>query len=706
MNGIGFFLIKSVVKTVIGINAPDAFQNVLDDGVDAVVDQISDYLAGRKNKLDEKLLNILNRNPQNQDAIDYLIVELKEFLSSAEFSIKDCISAEYLADILIGKYEATGRTEYLEEIRTVLRELAPELWASKLEKDDFVQELARSFQETDQQIRELKAQLTVLQKQMNCYQAEQNEECSVTDKEHQTDNSSNKINVPTYHSENNHTSNRKKKLTFPQIKSFIKKKYCKYISKEKLRWSPRWIPFILFLCLCFGITIVQIMTAPLYIASNTWVDRKTDSLQLRKVSINKDTIENINKLNELKWLTFSDCLFEQCGLEDISRASKLTGIHLENCTNIGSLTFLKENRNIRFISINGCNLTDNNLDLSKTQVEEVSLTDNPDLIDIHFLPSSVKELDISRTNVKDISVLKQCSQLRTLTMDECSSIENSDVISNLPLYELNAANCGIQGFERPFSCLKMEKVSLPGNKINDTSFLDNLTRLEVIDLTGNPITSLDAAVKSASTLKVLRINGTKLNDEFLKTLSDDRLLENLGITGIQTANLHFLKNMNNLKTLYADGCGIENIEGLSNKKNLIVLNLGNNLIKSSAPLISLQTNEPMLIDLHNNQLTTYELPLNLSTLLLYGNDSKIATTFPESVKIGCVVLDYDESLMSAFSNIEELKKLFILNVPLDQILNLQDALLHCHIEFTTLEQFEEMYQKINNLYNVAHFSFE
>ncbi len=164
----------------------------------------------------------------------------------------------------------------------------------------------------------------------------------------------------------------------------------------------------------------------------------------------------------------------------------------------------------------------------------------------------------------------------------------------------------------------------------DTYFLQTLTSLEILDLSGNSISDL-TFIKPLINLTSLNISGNNISD--LSPLSVLINLTTLNASSSQSSTFRSL-----LSTLTNK---IVNVEPIANLVNLVVLNLSGNDIVDITPLSSLLKLESL--DISSNKISNIS-SLNVLTLLTYFNAQSQIVDLPPLLP----VVDNDFILDLAF----------------------------------------------------------
>jgi hypothetical protein len=187
-------------------------------------------------------------------------------------------------------------------------------------------------------------------------------------------------------------------------------------------------------------------------------------------------------------------------------------------------------------------------------IEKAGNAIKPDGSNIGGLVSSVKTLDLSKTNISNIKAFSMLSGIKTLRLSECKKL--SDII---PLYGLNT----------------LTELSLVGcEAIVDFRALSGLKNLEVLDVSETRIDK-GKPLESLKLIKDLNISFTKLpKTGFLRGLLN---IERLYISGLPF-DVEFLLGMKQLTLLEAFECNIENYRSFRRMDQLETLYLSRSLL--------------------------------------------------------------------------------------------------------------------------------
>ena len=197
----------------------------------------------------------------------------------------------------------------------------------------------------------------------------------------------------------------------------------------------------------------------------------------------------------------------------------------------------------------------------------------------------------------DISVLSSLTNLKILTLQNCS-IEDISALSSLKKLEtLNLNNNNISGdLSALFSLINLKSLSLSRNRINDISHLSSLRNLRTLDLYTNQISDISALSPLVKLESLSLERNQKIRD--INALSSLINLNVLSLSFNSIEDVSALSSLTDLTTLRLYDNKIRDISAFSSLRNLKYLSLRHNFVKDASVLSSL----PQLqsVDLRNN----------------------------------------------------------------------------------------------------------
>ncbi len=309
-------------------------------------------------------------------------------------------------------------------------------------------------------------------------------------------------------------------------------------------------------------------------------------------------------------------------------------------------------------------------------------------------------------------------------------------ISTQVIYKENDWTCEINGktYDNNNLPIKDDRFTLYipdyGGLTKIPSCIENLNKLEVINITWNQLKSLPESFGNLNNLEELRLNANAL-DTLPESFGNLNNLKHLSLSqnGLTTLpeNFHNLNNLeelsihsnyltslsesfgnlNNLKHLYLNENQLTNLpESFGNLKNLEVLNLNENQLTSLLESIGNLNNLKHLY-LNENQLTN--LPesfgnlINLKFLDVYSNELKsLPESFGNLNNLERLTLSRNQltSLPENFSNLNNLKQLFLSENQLTKLpesfANL-NSIVNLNLDGNQLTKLPESFGSLNNL---------
>jgi internalin A len=423
----------------------------------------------------------------------------------------------------------------------------------------------------------------------------------------------------------------------------------------------------------------------------------TTSLTLDNMGLTEAVLEEIANLHTLDTLSLANNSITD--ISDIADMAALVSLNLSG-NNISDLSPLSSLSSLRVLTLDGNKVTDlspllslqnltslsiRGMDVSEGQLEALtkalpncaihSDTDpNETAQDISFggitFKADIEELNLSGMNLRDISAISACTQLKKLNISN-NQISDLSPLMNLPSLEwLDISDNSVTDLRPLMGLSSLTYINAAGNSINSTTALSMMNGIKELYLDNNPVKDF-SGIRKVKTLEILGLSNTGLTDEAIEYLEKLTLLSKLDITdnssisgeavddlkqklpscSISHSELAYSIDLDghsvltNATSLDLSGLGISNISNLTrlsyleslnlsrneisniyifqltnSRYTLKELNLSGNQIEDITPIASLQYLE--VLDLSNNLISS-ELPLmnltNLKTLYLGGN---------------------------------------------------------------------------------------
>lgn len=251
--------------------------------------------------------------------------------------------------------------------------------------------------------------------------------------------------------------------------------------------------------------------------------------------------------------------------------------------------------------------------------------------------AALENLNLSSSNVYDISVLEKCINLKTLdlssnTVEDLSPIASLTQLSSLIIYENNVSD-----IEALMNLDSLEYLDIDSNDIADLSPLEGLVNLVHLDIGENPVDDI-GSVSYLTKLEYFRITNSEISD------------------------LSSLSEILSLKEIDAENNEIDDLNSLRDLWQLEKLNLGNNEITDITPLADLQS---------------------LKDLTLQSNNITDISSLYKLTQLEELWISYTEiSDISVLSHYTEMKKLYLGNNQISNIDSLETLTLLNYIDLS------------------------
>ena len=429
------------------------------------------------------------------------------------------------------------------------------------------------------------------------------------------------------------------------------------------------------------------------------VSRGETYLTIKDETITAEQIAQLNKLKKLRYLEFTDCIFEENVFDGWETHEGLRSFTVNNTDTLTDYSFLQKQSGLEYLNLRACGL--NNENFSGTNMNKVIravLEDNPEFTDLSMLNgesltgldisgtgvedlsplagTKVKTLDFSQTKVSNVAPLSNLSELESLdgSGTAVSDIEALAVLQNLT--EVCFNDCQITSINEKLLSLKLQKLKLANNGLQECAGLDYLTMLVEVDLSGNQLRNVDFLKKSAANLKVLDISDNDLDETEVAFLADCVNMESLCLNDLMLANLSFTSTMTNLKTISAIHCGLIDISALENSTVLENVRLALNDISDLSGLRNLKLTYGNVVDLAYNKITSLTgLPQGSYTILvLLGNDISFSDSALTGITGHNVVVNYREDLLNGEMANKPFYYYYLVDCPGDKQIETESAL--------------------------------
>jgi hypothetical protein len=157
-------------------------------------------------------------------------------------------------------------------------------------------------------------------------------------------------------------------------------------------------------------------------------------------------------------------------------------------------------------------------------------------------------LDLSNTQVSDVSGLKDLKNLTTLKL-------NGDFLNKMSIRDVSALK----------DLKNLTSLNLYRTQVSDVSALKDLKNLTSLDLSSTQVSDV-SALKDLKNLTSLYLVGTQVSD--VSALKDLKNLTSLYLYSTQVSDVSALKDLKNLTYLYLKYTQVSDVSGLKDLKNL------------------------------------------------------------------------------------------------------------------------------------------
>ncbi|MBQ5959933.1 MAG: TIR domain-containing protein [Firmicutes bacterium] len=422
------------------------------------------------------------------------------------------------------------------------------------------------------------------------------------------------------------------------------------------------------LLIAFIIKIIVMMNPPktpqIVISDTVSVSETTYTVKLTEETITKDTVSNLQRLENLTTLTLEKCTFEDGALYKLTELP-LTTLGFTDMSGIADYSFLNDFTKLKEIALVRCGVTDQNFTLASNEgITAVNLTGNQAFTDLKLLNTAVlKTLNIDGTGVVNLSSLAEADNLNYLYASDTKVTDISPLADLTELRTLALNRTGIKTIDKVFQSLRLQTLQFADCGITSMSGFENLTVLTEVDLSGNQLTDISWLYKSAESLKEVHLAGNPLTDR-LQQLSECKQIQILDISGIPVYTMYCAKDAAELTELYAENCQITSIEELADKAKLKIVDLSDNKITDYSAISQIDYSMG-IIDLSNNEITSLSPVAKTRILNLIGNPVSYASV-PESFTVQYLYCEYNTDLPDSGLADRVSVRLGVLNVPADK----------------------------------------
>lgn len=272
--------------------------------------------------------------------------------------------------------------------------------------------------------------------------------------------------------------------------------------------------------------------------------------------------ENIRKLRNLTILSLNNN--DVNDIKPIASCRLIEFLSLENNENLKDISPIQNLENLETLILKGTSIEDkshlNNLKLLK-HLDISELENQTDKTRIPSRLENLKDLEVLKVTLVDCFDFSIFKKLKTLhiTYWHCYNyLEDLSFIGEIVNLEDLLINYIDEGFDDENYSKHAKKYRYKG-KIEDLSFIKNLTQLKRLTLTNHLIK----------------------NTEILKNFPQ---LEKLNLSKNRIENRNGLKELIHLEELKLNSCGLYSVDFISKSKSLQWLELNNNYINNLSPI--------------------------------------------------------------------------------------------------------------------------
>ena len=383
-------------------------------------------------------------------------------------------------------------------------------------------------------------------------------------------------------------------------------------------------------------SLVNVLGSPMEATTTTLVlddrDLKDEDLEqicqlyaLNNLSLANNMLTDISALKRLGGLDVLNLSGNRVAdLRPLAALSELRTLYLDG-NPVEDVTPLHALKNLTVLSLRGITISQEQLTgLSEALPTCAIYSDREEgeAADISLggitFKSDVIQLDLSHRDIRDISALAACSQLRWLKLGG-NHVTDLQALMNLPGLELLDVSDNELTDLRPLMGLgKLKSLNAAGNQLSDTAALGAMTTLTALDLSNNPLTDL-TGLEKLSNLQSLKLKNTGIVDMELQHLENLRRLASLSLednNGLSNEAVSYLKSMlPSCTIIHSDLVYSAEIGGKIYPSDLTDLDLSGQNLTDLGEINKLDSLETL--KLSQNYLTTvYQLEYSPSKLTL------------------------------------------------------------------------------------------
>lgn len=202
-----------------------------------------------------------------------------------------------------------------------------------------------------------------------------------------------------------------------------------------------------------------------------------------------------------------------------------------------------------------------------SQLQEVNVANTKTITTLDPLSelSDLSILNISGTNVNDLTPLRNANKLRVLKAGNTRIDDLSALKYDLMLQELDVSNTEVSSLDILEALANLEKLNVSYTQVNTLKDIENCPNLTYLYAEGSKITNIQP-ISQMENIISLNISNTSVRD--LSPVSQLKSLQSLKISKTPVNNLNALRDMEDLKELHCSNTNISDLSPLKNHKRL------------------------------------------------------------------------------------------------------------------------------------------
>ncbi|WP_439551016.1 leucine-rich repeat domain-containing protein, partial [Falsiroseomonas sp.] len=270
----------------------------------------------------------------------------------------------------------------------------------------------------------------------------------------------------------------------------------------------------------------------------------------------------------------------------------------------------------------------------------------------------IVELDLSQTQIADLSPLSGLSSLKSLDLRGTQVADVSPLAGLASLQSLNLMTTQVADVSPLAGLSSLQSLKLWGTKVADLSPLSGLSSLQSLDLMDTQVVDV-SPLSGLSSLRLLNLWGTLVAD--ISPLSGLSSLQSLDLIGTQVADVSPISGLSGLQSLNLWGTLVADVSPLAGLSGLQLLNLWGTKVADVSPLSGLSSLQSLnLWDTQVADVSPLSGLTSLQTLDLAG--TKIADVSPLSGLSSLQSLNLRDTQVSDVSPLSGLSSLQTLNL--------------------------------------------